>query len=766
MRDLKKILHEKFKLETFLEWQEEVIKNVIGGNDVLVFMPTWGWKSLTYQLPWVVLEGLTIVISPLISLMKDQIDKLNRLWIRSELINSTISLSEQKIILNELVQTDFSSEKSIKFLYIAPERLNSLDFIKIIQNLKISLVAIDEAHCISQWWHDFRPSYLKIKEFLEMLRQKNNFPIMALTATATKKVREDIINRLWLKNYKIFTKWFDRKNIIILVREISNKEEKLAKTLEIISKTPWSWIIYCSSRKMVDEVYEFLIANNISVWMYTWAMLSTEREDMQNKFMNEEYKVIVATNAFGMWIDKKDIRFVVHYNLPGSIESYYQEVGRAGRDGKKSYWVVLASYWDTKIQEFFIENTYPEKDEILYFYNYLYKDFKLWDWNWVSILKTYDTMAKESKIGSDMKVWSIIKIFEKYWILSRWYDWESNEWFRWRWITLISEKRKLQNIWIDWSRQNLLKNEAYFKLEQIKQLLFYPSCRKKFILEYFDDEDDLKELWDNCWVCDYCIDVNKFEKWQQENLVNLSVFQIVLDVVYKFDNRFWVNLISSFLHWNHDKQILYRGLDLDDNYWVLKEFNNDLIITVIKALISQDFIKKTFSLYPVISLTPKWKLSITREYLLKNEEPQLQSFVSMKMQSYTPFSKSKKKIKIIPKKDDENTYNQTLKLFKDWMELQKIAAAREMSQRTIEWHIVKLFEIWHLSLDDIKKLVNFENIKKVKQVIEKDFSNKIDKLRPIKDKLEEKWFKNISYFEIRLCIVIDTKESTKLSSTK
>lgn len=198
---------------------------------------------------------------------------------------------------------------------------------------------------------------------------------MALTATATKKVRQDIIDRLGLTEYQVFTKGFDRKNIIVLVREISAKNEKLKKTAEIIEKTAGTGIIYCSSRKNVTEVYEYLQTQNIPVGMYTGAMTTENRESMQNCFMDGTYRAIVATNAFGMGIDKKDVRFVIHYNLPGSIENYYQEVGRAGRDGKKSYGVILASYGDTKIQEFFIENTYPERTEILKLYAYLYHDF-------------------------------------------------------------------------------------------------------------------------------------------------------------------------------------------------------------------------------------------------------------------------------------------------------------------------------------------------------------------------------------------------------
>ena len=466
---LQQILQQQFKLESFRDGQEEIIQSVIDWKDTLVFMPTGGWKSLTYQVPGIYNEWVTLVISPLISLMKDQVDKLNELWIRTELINSTIDRNDISIILNDLS----NPSTDIKFLYIAPERLNSSEFLRVISRVKISLVAIDEAHCISAWWHDFRPSYMKIRWFLDNLKQNADFPIMALTATATKKVRADIVERLWTTDYNSFTAWFDRKNITVIVREISKKDEKMEKVSEILNKTPGSWIIYCASRKAVKEVYDTLIQNWVKAWIYTWAMTPDNREVEQNRFMTDEYKVIVATNAFGMWIDKKDIRFVIHYNLPGSIENYYQEVWRAWRDWEKSFWVVIASFGDTKIQEFFIENTYPTKEEILKVYDFIFKLDKEGHWKWQVILKTQNTIAKEAKIDSDMKVWSALKILEKYNIIRKWVsESEMEEGFRWRWLTTVQEKRKHSHLLIDWKHQEALKEEAYFKLEQIKKITF------------------------------------------------------------------------------------------------------------------------------------------------------------------------------------------------------------------------------------------------------------------------------------------------------
>jgi len=755
MQNLDKILKDKFWFDSFRDGQKEIIENIVEGNNTLVFMPTWWWKSLTYQLPWIFLEGLTIVISPLISLMKDQVDKLNELWIKTRLINSTISQIEIQDILNDLQQNKLNP---IKFLYIAPERLNSQHFINTITKLKIAQIAIDEAHCISQWWHDFRPSYMKILGFIKGLKEgDNSFPIVALTATATEKVREDIIERLWVDgNYKVFISWFDRKNIAIFVREISTKVDKLAKVLEVIENTAWTWIIYCSSRKMVKEVFDFLQEKNISSGMYTWELKTDIREDMQNNFMNWAYKVIVATNAFWMWIDKKDIRFVIHYNLPWSIENYYQEVWRAGRDWKNSFWIVLASYQDTKIQEFFIENTYPSKKEVLKFYDYLYKCINKWEWKNTIITKTYYTMNQESWLSSDMKVWSIIKILEKYWILKRGIEnREQFSDFRWRWITLIQDKRAHSYLLIDWKRQESLENEAYYKLEQIKKLLFYPSCRKKFILEYFGDKEDLTNLWDNCKACDYCLDKNKIATWKLENLVPLSVFWIVLDVIQQFNFKFWVKFIANFLRGSKEKRIFDWWYEKKDNYWVLSEYSADLVDALIESLFKEDFLEKLDWKFPLVWLSDLWIVALKNEKLLKESEKELQEYLHLKVRS-----KAFKNQKTTKEKKERKSWNyeKTLQLYKEWLSLSEIAKKIDLKPMTIENHFLKLYEKWDLSLIDILKLTNFDNLNKIKNVIINELNNDIEKLKPIKEKLEELWFYDISYLEIKIAIAMIEKK--------
>ncbi len=762
MPHLKKILQEKFKLEEFREWQLEIIESIIDWHDTLVFMPTGWGKSLTYQFPGVMRPGLVIIISPLISLMKDQVDKLNELGLRTEFINSTISITDKRFTLDEISQNMPDEVWGIKFLYIAPERLNDEHFLRIIKNVDISLIAIDEAHCISQWWHDFRPSYMKIKWFLDELKYEKYFPTVALTATATKKVREDIVERLWLKNYRIFTKWFDRKNLVFIVREITKKEEKLKKVKEIIQKTPPYWIVYCSSIKAVKEVYEYLKEEWINAWIYTGEMSANNRESEQNNFMTSNYDVIVATNAFGMWIDKKDIRYVIHYNLPGSIENYYQEAWRAGRDGKTSYSIVIASYQDTIIQEFFIENAYPPKDDILKLYDYFYKDFKLWEWVWTQILKTYAIIAKESGINWDMKIWSIIRIFEKYGIVRRWFDTDDNTSdFRWRWITLLLWKKLEKDIPILWNHQDVLKNESYFKLEQIKKLLFKPGCRKKFILEYFWDEEDLSNLWENCWVCDYCIDKKKLKEAVFKEIVPTNVFFIILEFIKKIDNRFWANILAGVLVWSKEKKITEWNLDLNSDFAILEEFNKDVVISVFEVLIDAWYLYKSDWQYPKIWLTERWRLAIFSNGILLDEKDDLQSNLFMKASKYLNKEKEEKtkkieKLKTIAKEEKIDTYTQTLEMYNNWIWIDEIAKKRELTKQTIEWHIIWLYSEWKISLFNVMKLSELEKLKFIKDFL---MNSKIEvtKLSEIKAEVD-KVRNDINYVDIKLCLAMIEKK--------
>lgn len=352
-----------FGLSQFRPGQKLVIEAIFSGRDTLCIMPTGGGKSLCYQLPAIAREGLTIVISPLIALMKDQVDSLTEIEIPATLINSTLTLEQQQSRIAEMVEGKY------KLVYIAPERLRSSSFMRAVQRSTVQLLAIDEAHCISQWGHDFRPDYARLGKFRERL---GNPQTVALTATATKLVQEDIANVLGLENPSRFVTGFARDNLSIGVQSPKANSEKDQRLLQFLRSHEGCGIIYASTRKNCEHLVE-LLEDQIDreIAFYHAGLATGVRREVQERFMSGETKIIVATNAFGMGIDKPDLRFVVHYNLPGSIEAYYQEAGRAGRDGLPSECLMLYSFQDKFIQEFFIENAYPSKDAIRQVYNYL-----------------------------------------------------------------------------------------------------------------------------------------------------------------------------------------------------------------------------------------------------------------------------------------------------------------------------------------------------------------------------------------------------------
>ncbi|WP_430809396.1 MULTISPECIES: RecQ family ATP-dependent DNA helicase [unclassified Carboxylicivirga] len=359
------ILKQYWGYEAFRPLQEDIIRSVAAGNDTLGLMPTGGGKSLTFQVPALAKEGLCIVVTPLIALMKDQVENLKQRDVKAAAVHSGLSRDEINIIFDNCVYG------GIKFLYMSPERLGTDLFKEKVQQMNVNLLAIDEAHCISQWGYDFRPSYLTVADIRPLLPDT---PILALTATATADVVDDIQERLLFKKKNVFQKSFKRDNLVYVVRPAEDKEQQL---LNIISKVPGSAVVYVRSRKKTKEYAELLIKHGISASSYHAGMPQEVKDQRQKRWSEGELRIIVSTNAFGMGIDKADVRLVVHMDAPDSLEAYFQEAGRAGRDGKKAYAVLLWSDNDRVRLQRSVAVSFPEKEKIRNVYEALGNFFQL-----------------------------------------------------------------------------------------------------------------------------------------------------------------------------------------------------------------------------------------------------------------------------------------------------------------------------------------------------------------------------------------------------
>lgn len=366
MNIFQEILHKYWGYSSFRPLQEEIIESVYAKKDTLGLMPTGGGKSITFQVPALAMEGICIVVTPLIALMKDQVDNLRARNIKALAIYSGMSYQEILTTYDNAVFGDF------KFLYISPERLNSKLFIQKVQAMKVCMLVVDEAHCISQWGYDFRPSYLHIASVRKYI--SDAAPILALTATATPNVVDDIQNQLRFETKNVFTKSFERKNLIYYVKTV---EDKISELISILSKTSGCTLIYVRNRNKTKEIAEILQANELSADYFHAGLSSFEKSRKQEDWKNDKTRIIVCTNAFGMGIDKSNVRVVIHIDLPNSIEEYFQEAGRAGRDEKKSYALILNGSKDISRLRKRVIDEFPEQDFIRKVYDCLSYFFQI-----------------------------------------------------------------------------------------------------------------------------------------------------------------------------------------------------------------------------------------------------------------------------------------------------------------------------------------------------------------------------------------------------
>src|SRR3984957_11293434 len=588
--DPQKALDKYFGFREFREPQGEVISGILHGQDVFVVMPTGGGKSLCYQLPSILRDGITVVVSPLVALMKDQVDALVARGLSATLINSTLSGAEQQQRIRLMREGEF------KLVYIAPERFRSRSFLEALGQITIGLFAIDEAHCISQWGHDFRPDYFRLGSVLEALGRPQ---VAAFTATAAPEVRADIVKRLGLETPSIFVAGFARPNLRFVVTETERESEKYNRLRELIRRHR-TGIVYCATRKRVDQVSAELKTWGIRVVSYHGGIDDAGREEAQSRFTQSDCEVAVATNAFGMGIDRADLRFVVHFELPGSLEPYYQEAGRAGRDGEPAECELLFNYADTRIQEFFIDGNNPSVEMIRNVYLLLRNMANEQGEIERSI---HDISARLDHENNEMAVHSAITILDRTGVIDR-FDIPGK---RIRGTRLLPGNFQPHQLPIDIAALREKEKRDRAKLKAVVDYAYGRECRQKIILRYFGDPD-----FSSCGACDRCSSVRSKKirpPTEEELLVVRKALSGVARMCYRtkagFTPRFGRTRVIQVLVGSHGKEVLDAGLSGLTTYGLLKQKSTNYLHELFREMEEAELIYSTGGQYPMVGLAER-----------------------------------------------------------------------------------------------------------------------------------------------------------------
>ncbi len=670
------LMERVFGFREFRPGQEAILEAIFSGEEVLVVMPTGGGKSLCYQLPALLLPGVTLVISPLIALMKDQVDSLRVFEVPAISVNSLMSIGEQEEALRKI------AEGSYKLIYASPERLRNTPFLRALKRNALSLVAVDEAHCISVWGHDFRPDYLKIGQALDWLGRPQT---IALTATATDRVREDILSQLKLRAPKCFITGFDRKNLFFEVIQVKRSKEKVSYLAERLEGLRGGAIIYAGTRKAVESIVRSLDQAGTEALGYHAGLEEEERSRIQEAFMEGQANIVVATNAFGMGIDRSDIRLIMHYHFPGSIEAYYQECGRAGRDGAPSTCLLLFSPSDRRLQEFFIEMNYPDREVILSVYQALLQrpEDPIW-LTYREIGHLCNPPIEEMAISSSLKILEeagVVHRLHRYENLAELYlkqrpreilsgitkrssskttlfeflcDHYTEEEllegiqflpdeliqkarlsretfrrvmaemeehgegtyippFRGRGVRLLSRMVPSQ-IPIDFE---ILRLRKAHQLEKLNRMIDYGTlnrCRRAFLLQYFGEYYPPQ----NCGGCDHC-ENTKIKRVSDEEGDDPLLALKILSGVARLKGRFGMGMAVKMLTGSREKAMARFNLDQLSTYGLLSQYTQEQVENWIGELLAQGYLKQESTLlgekvYRVLLVTPQgWEVMKRRE---------------------------------------------------------------------------------------------------------------------------------------------------------
>jgi ATP-dependent DNA helicase RecQ len=712
LNEAQKILKKYFGYENFRPGQDTLIKHILDGEDVLGIMPTGAGKSICYQIPAMILKGVTIVISPLISLMKDQVDTLNEMGIPATYINSTLSYKDYEQTIENIFHNVY------KIIYVAPERLNSETFINLLNKINISMFTIDEAHCVSQWGHDFRPSYTEIANVILNLKQR---PIIsAFTATATQIVKEDIINLLHLNHPFSLTTGFDRKNLKFSVETPEDKFEFIENYIEQNKNN--SGIIYCLTRKNVDNLFEKLANLGVSVSKYHAGMTEKQRSLSQDDFTYDRTQIMIATNAFGMGIDKSNIRYVIHYNMPKDLESYYQEAGRSGRDGEPSECILLFSRADIVTNKFLIESvpssTYSQEyDKLNDMIDYCNTDkcLRKYILEYFDEVPTFDNCGNCSNCLNETEITDITSDGQKILSCIK----RMNEHFGSGVVTDVLKGANTERIrtfgFNKLSTYGLMKD---YSKETIKDLIFY------LITEGY-----IKSIGDKYPI--------------------LSLTPLANDVLFNNKQVFIKRKIQKI----EPKISEENSYNYDENLF-------DILRSLRKEIAEKNNVPP-FVIFPDSSLRQMSTIYPTDgETMLKVEGVGVNKLVKygndfieviskyvnenniiVEQNITIPQSKSKKISQEKPKKEDTKmiSYN----LYKSGKSINEIALERDLTKTTIENHLISCLET---GMDiDIEKDINTQFKEEIINAIQ---TIGTQKLKPIKEALNTQ----ITYFDIRYYI--------------